>query len=223
MSAYRIAIDSITQTIQQRARYYRNLVVVVSITIMSSFAWSMIVGQFRPLISLILLFPICGFFFFLDSNLLNKWRSQLFQQWVRKELEFRYFLDTMRAMITLPKGTVEGMLSFLPTDEDLLKGQRLSFETRQTVAMLVSTLDSCRASDLALKTVGYAVTAVLVIVATNWWLWQPMIGLLGLPLLFIVAKLFSACPRTPRIYKEQLVTFNFGNEVFQGIGQNWLY
>src|ERR1035438_3425703 len=91
LSPYRIAIDQTTKAIDDRARSYRNLIVTVSALIVGSIGWAAVTRTFSPLIGLVLLFPICGFFFVLDGKLLNGWRSRLFEAWIKKDIDFRAF------------------------------------------------------------------------------------------------------------------------------------
>ncbi len=134
MSAYRIAIDQTTKMIDNRARYFRNLVVAVVVLTLGSLGWAAVTWTFLPLSGLLLLLPLCGRFFFLDAKLLNDWRSQLLDAWVKNDIEFRGFCDAVSAIPTLPKNTIQSMLATLPSAGDLAAEQRISSSTREATA-----------------------------------------------------------------------------------------
>jgi hypothetical protein len=103
VSTYRLAILQTITTIDIRARYFRNLVVTVVMLTVGSIGWAAVTWTFSPLAGLLLLLPLCGLFFFLDAKLLNDWRSQLFDAWLRKDIEFRDFCEAASAIPMLPK------------------------------------------------------------------------------------------------------------------------
>jgi hypothetical protein len=186
MSPYRIAIDLTTQTIDQRAKHYRNLVVAVVLVTVGSLAWTIIAKQFQALSGLILLFPICGLFFFLDSKLLNHWRSQLFGSWIKKELDFRSFCDAVNAISILPRATLQSMLATLPVANDVVKEQGIASATRKAISALVMAIYACRSDAIAFKTVGFAIGGGAAGLAIVLGTWEPLLGngaLMFLPLL----------------------------------------
>lgn len=67
VSAYKIAIDQIITVINNRARYFRNLVVVVVAMSLGLLAWGLVTWSLSPLVGLLLLVPACGLFFFFDA------------------------------------------------------------------------------------------------------------------------------------------------------------
>jgi hypothetical protein len=156
MSPYRLAIDLTTQTIDMRAKAFRNLIVAVVFVIFGTLAWAMIARQVQALSGLILLIPLCGLFFFLDSKLLNQWRSQLFAHWSKKELDFRNFCDAVSAIPVLPKGTLQSMLASLPVGKEIVKEQRMAAATREAISTAVMAIYFCRSDTLTLKVLGFA-------------------------------------------------------------------
>jgi hypothetical protein len=177
MSPYRLAIDLTTQTIDMRAKAFRNLIVAVVFVIFGTLAWAMIARQVQALSGLILLIPLCGLFFFLDSKLLNQWRSQLFASWSKEELDFRNFCDAVSAIPVLPKGTLQSMLASLPADKEIVKEQRMAAATRKAISTVVMFIHLCRSDALAFKVLGIAIAACGLIAAVIWGRWYPLLAL----------------------------------------------
>ena len=188
MSAYRIAILQTITTIDNRACYFRNLVVAVVVLTLAFIGSAAVTGTFSPLVGLLLLLPAYGVFFFLDAKLLNDWRAQLLDAWVRKEIEFRAFCDAVSAIPTLPKDTLHSMLATLPTEADLVAEQRISSSTREATAALATTMHACESDAMALKATGFAIATGLLIIAVILWMWQPILGITVLALVPLLRK-----------------------------------
>jgi hypothetical protein len=182
MSAYRIAILQTITTIDNRACYFRNLVVAVVVLTLAFIGWAAVTGTFSPLAGLLLLLPAYGVFFFLDAKLLNDWRAQLLDAWVRKEIEFRAFCDAVSAIPTLPKDMLHSMLTTLPSAGDLPAEQGSSSSTREAAAALTTTMHACESDAMALKATGLAISSGSLIIAVILWMWQPILGITVLAL-----------------------------------------
>ena len=176
MSPYRIAIDQTTKAIDDRARSYRNLIVTVSALIVGSIGWAAVTRTFSPLIGLVLLFPICGFFFVLDGKLLNGWRSRLFEAWIKKDIDFRAFCDAVNVIPKLPKATVEAMLSTLPRSQDLVSEQKISSITREAVAATLAGMHADQLDTIQLKSSASAIVSFSIIAAVAWRTWGLLSG-----------------------------------------------
>ena len=177
MSAYRIAIDLTTQTIDKRAKYYRNLIVAVVFTSLASIGGALVSWSLLSLLGVFLLFPICGLFFFIDAKLLNQWRSQLFQHWVKKEIDFCSFCDTVNTISILPKNTLQGMLVTLPITGDIIAEQAISSSTREAMAASIAVNHANRSDAIALKVTGFAMVVCSLILALSLRIWQPLLGI----------------------------------------------
>jgi len=179
MTAYRIAIDLTTRTIDRRAKYFRNLIVAVVLLSLGSTGWAMFAWATSPLSGFFLLFPVCGLFFFIDGKLLNDWRFKLLESWVRGEIDFRAFHQTVGAIPSLPKNTLQGMLDTLPLSGDLLTEQEVSSSTREAIAAVVTTIHACRSDAVAVKTAAFAIAGGSLILAVMLWTWYPFFGILA--------------------------------------------
>lgn len=188
MSAYRLAIVQTITTIDTRARYFRNLVVTVVVLTVGSIGWAAVTWTFSPLAGLLLLLPACGLFFFLDAKLLNDWRSQLFDAWLRKDIEFRDFCEAVSAIPRLPKDTLQRMLTTLPLTGDLPVEQRILSSTREATAALATAMHTRRSDVMALKATGFAIATGSLITAAIFWMWQPILGIAILALFPLLRK-----------------------------------
>lgn len=185
MSAYRTAIDQTTAAVDRRARYFRNQVVIVvaiaALVIIGAFVWSA-----AALWAGLLLIPACGLYFHADSRLLNRWRSDLLQPWVARELDLVAYCQAIRANPILPKETTGAMLASLPLARDLISEQKMLTPTRQAIAAASLATHRGRADALLLKTIASGILVGAVVAA----LWMralvPLIGLAALAVLPVV-------------------------------------
>lgn len=189
MSAYKVAIDHITGTIDRRAKYFRNLIIFVVLNGLVSFVWAVFAWEWSALVELALLLPVCGMYFFLDSNVLNEWRLKLFESWINGEIDFEVLRQTVAGLTMLPKDTLQSMLATLPSAGDILAEQGISSSTREAVASLLMSINTYRSDLIALKIAGYTVAAGALIAASVFWKWQPLLGLFVIALVPIARKL----------------------------------
>ena len=188
MSAYRIAILQTITTIDNRACYFRNLVVAVVVLTLAFIGWAAVTGTFSPLVGLLLLLPAYGVFFFLDAKLLNDWRSQLFDAWLRKDIEFRDFCEAASAIPMLPKDTLQRMLTTLPLTGDLPAEQRIFSSTREATAALATAMHIRESDIMTLKATAFAIATGSLIIAVILWMWQPILGIMVLALFPFMRK-----------------------------------
>jgi hypothetical protein len=176
VSTYRVAIDQTTKTIDSRAKYFRNLIVVVVAVGLGSIGWAGIARAFWPLAGLFLVVPTCGVFFSMDARLLNNWRSYLFDAWVTKEINFQSFREAVRVIPTLPKDTIHSMLETLPKPQDLIAEQRISSSTREAATAAVTEIHGYQSDIVAVKAVASAVASGSLVIAVASRTWQPLLG-----------------------------------------------
>jgi hypothetical protein len=183
MSYYKDAIDLTIQTIGKRARYYRNLIVVVVVTGLCSFVWAVANRSLTPLLGILLLVPACSLYFFFDARLLNHWRTRLFESWVKKEIDFRGLRDAITGVSMLPKNTLESMLTTLPNTKDILAEQSIPSSTREAIVASITAKYIIRLDAIAFQVTGFILVAGSIILASALSIWQP---LLGVTLVFIL-------------------------------------
>ena len=188
MSAYRDAIDHTTQTIGNRAKQYRNLIVAVTFVGLGSILWAGIVWSWLPLTGIFLLVPLCGLYLFVDETLLNQWRHGLFIAWVNGEIDFYALDEAVLPIATLPKDTVRSMLETLPSAGDLAAEQGILASTRMAIATVVNMIHACRSDQIAFKAAVYTVAGSAGGVAAAFWMWQPLLGAFGIGLVLLLRK-----------------------------------
>ena len=176
MVNYKFAIDQTTKAIDDRARRFRNLIITVVVLALSSIVWAAVTRTFSPLSTLLFLFPICGYFFVLDGNLLSAWRTRLFDAWIRKEIDFRAFFQAVNSIPKLPTATLEGMLATLPRAHDLVSEQRIASSTREAVAAAIASMDHRQSDVMRLKVAAAAIVSCSAFVAVVWRTWAPLSG-----------------------------------------------
>jgi hypothetical protein len=189
ISPYRTAIDQTTNTIDRRAKHFRNLIVAVTCICLGSLLWAGITISWHPFTGMILLLPACGIYLLYDGRELNHWRHQLFKKWIKQEIDFRALCDAVSSITTLPKDSMQSMLETLPLDSDLVSEQDISMSTRQAIAAVVNTINICRFDAIAWKTSVYTLTAGVIVITVASWQWQPLLSLIIVGLLIFMQKL----------------------------------
>jgi hypothetical protein len=109
---YAGSIDDTRQTLIDRSRAYRSLVIVVA-------CWILIVGAAAvarpPLLVLAALLPcFVSVYAAHDLRSVDRWRSRVLAHWREGSVRLPLFASTLRQVPFLPKGTIEGMLECLP-------------------------------------------------------------------------------------------------------------
>jgi len=177
VAAYRSAIEQTARTIERRARYFRNqVIVVVTISVVCIVA-AVVTRSASALWGWLVLIPACGLFFYTDSRVLMEWRSELLRSWVARELDFAAFRQAILANPALPKATTEGMLASLPSAGDLVAEQQVPTPTRQAIAAASLALHGGRADALLLNVVTGGLIVATAIAAIWMRAWVPLIAL----------------------------------------------
>jgi hypothetical protein len=123
------AVDATLQTIENRTRLYRNLVVCVAIISIASILLSIILLSWVPLCGLVLLPPLTGAFLFLDSRQVRRWQARVIEMW-RSGLILKEFEGTITGFRHVPPHTLNGMLSTLPKDSGQFRRDRATEEEK---------------------------------------------------------------------------------------------
>lgn len=216
MSAYKIAIELTTQTIGKRARYYRNLIVAVVLISLSCFGCALLTWSVTPLFGSLLLFPVCGLFFLIDAKLLDGWRTQLFQSWIKKEIDFSGLRDALNAISALPKETLQGMLETLPFASDIIAEQSISVSTREAVASSIAATYINRTDAIAFRVAGFVIVAGVFIFAIALSIGQPLL-LIGAATALTLLQKWTKQWRLKQLNKKVLVTqkqVDFNQEMY---------
>ena len=113
------AIDTTLRTIQDRSKFYRNLVVAVSIASLASIVLAVFSRQWLTFSGLIIIVPLTGGFLFLDSHLVLQWRAGILDMERLRGLDLAMFLKTISGFRQLPPDSLKAMLATLPASSDV--------------------------------------------------------------------------------------------------------
>jgi hypothetical protein len=182
MSAYRVAIHQTVQTLERRAKYFRNQVIAVVIIVLVAVLSACITRSFTPLAGVLLVLPTCGFFFLADTRLVNRWQSEIIANWASGGLDVAALRDAVRACPALPRDTVEGMLATLPSVGHLVAEQRILPPTRQAAATLIRSVCQRREESLLFTVLAAAVASAALLIALWSNTWTPLLGIAALTL-----------------------------------------
>jgi len=108
------AINLTLRSIEERARLYRGLIVLVSATSVLACLLTVLLRSWTALLGLGLLIPFAGGYLLLDGRRVSRWRKGVLELWCRRDLQLVLFAKSVSAYPSIPPRTLEGMLSTLP-------------------------------------------------------------------------------------------------------------
>jgi len=108
-----IAIENTKKTIEKRAFYFRNLVIIVILLFLSAIVCVVIFKSFYPLALIILIIPLCAFFIYWDHVLVSKWGKDIKNLVINDCIDLDTFKQTMISIKSMPETTFVGMISIL--------------------------------------------------------------------------------------------------------------
>jgi hypothetical protein len=110
------AIQSTVQTIEARLKFYRILILAIGVLALGTNCVALVLHRLVVLAGFILIVPLIGGFFYLDSRRVRKWRTRILDMSRSHGLKLRDLCHTTSQMRYLPEGTLKGMLALLPPD-----------------------------------------------------------------------------------------------------------
>lgn len=196
-SPYSVAIDAARDTIVERARYYKWLVIVVSLgtlMVLASSAWwqsgwpLLILGGLPVLV---LLHRIA------DLRAVQCWRDLVLAQWMSGTLDLPLLVKTLNAVPGLPALTLQGMVEALPSWESAAlppAGRPAMLRAQQAIGRLAVQALAVRA--LAWSVAATSMLGVVRVGGVAWWTAAPMAVAL------VVAWSRWSSSRLPRVVAE---------------------
>jgi hypothetical protein len=178
MSATKDALELTTRTIDRRAFYFRNLVVLLVLAVLVFVVWAIVQLSGLPLLGLFLLLPLCGGFLLLDTYLVNHWRNRVLQMWAEEQLHLGAFIKSISTVRMLPPGTLTAMLATLPTSNPSAAAGKLSPAMKRALAVTLMTIHRCECDRIGFANLGYLVGAAAFVTAVIKWSWIPLVGVL---------------------------------------------
>jgi hypothetical protein len=175
-STYRAAIECTAQTIRDRARIYRGLMIIVALVGIASPNLALISHTVGPLALLGTLAPLLAGYLFLDARSVQGWRRRLCRAWVALDIEFCWLAEALRADRSLPQTTLRGMLALLPAvDRPPLDGH-LSPATRHAVLAAVALNERVLLFRLAMQALVLTLAMLAVSAAALLGDWRWLLG-----------------------------------------------
>jgi hypothetical protein len=170
------AIVLTTQTIDRRAELFRNLVVLVVVLVVGSLLWAGVGVSWRPLLALLALVPLCGFFLFLDTWLVNRWRHQVLELWAQGQLSLDGLVKGIRSIRLLPPRTLQGMLASLPMKLNNPGAFPSVPVLRRALVATLKTINRCDNARTGVASTAYALGVVSLVLAAIHGTWMALAG-----------------------------------------------
>ena len=101
------------EAMSRRLMWYRNLVVCVAVLLVLSPILALILLSWKPLIGLLLLPPLCGYFAIQDGRIVRRWRNAILAMQRSGGLNLANFCCTIEMHRGYPKKTIKAMLETL--------------------------------------------------------------------------------------------------------------
>jgi hypothetical protein len=111
------ALNLTLRTIEERARRYRNLVIAVTILTLLSILCAILCRQWLFLGALVLVVPLIGGFFILDSRNICHWKAEILEMSLARGLDLPLFLKTAAELRRFSPPTLQDMLLMISQDE----------------------------------------------------------------------------------------------------------
>jgi len=185
------AIKLTTQTIDLRAAFHRNLVIAVVVLVLVSILSAGIKMTWCPLLGILLLAPVCSFFFLWDTHTLNHWQKKILKMWQQNNLDINVFSQVIATMPVLPQQTLQGMVNTLPTADNLPDSINITPNYRTAVATTLNTITKYQKNLILNFTLACFLVTISLIYAVIQRSWLPLISLIFIIPLFQAGKRLS--------------------------------
>ncbi len=188
LPTYRSLIDLTSETLIERTKCYRYLVITFAIITLVSVCAIIVTMSWRPSTLLLFLFPAYSFFLVCDNRKLNKWRTQIIEAWKSKAIDLNALRQAITANKAVPQQILQGMLETLPDAGDLVKEQTVSVSIRKALANAYIACDDNLRSKLICRAILHTIIAATIISAVFVKTWIPLSALAIAPMLLIMCN-----------------------------------
>jgi hypothetical protein len=214
--SYALVIDATRDTIVQRARQYKRLVITVSSVGMAALLTALAQASARPLLALALLPALVIGHFALDLRKVHAWRRSALVAWTEGAVQLDLLSRTLRQVPALPAATLDGMLECLPT----WAGSEVPLPARPALARAQDTIGGVAVDALVARSVAWGLVAV--VVSCAWMTAQPswLGALLAAPALGMAWHSWSG--RRLRVARAALTRAWQGAAVDASTAEEWL-
>ena len=169
------AIELTKKTLQKRALYYRNLVIIVSLLLVITPISALISLSWQPLIAWLFIPLSYTLFLYTEQKKLADWQLTILTYWQEEQLKLHFLAQSLLHLPIFPENTIQSMVALLPQPKE---SDTLPSESRQAIVCLQKTINHChriRNSMLILSMIIIIFSFLLSIILNSFF-----------PLLFIV-------------------------------------
>jgi hypothetical protein len=176
--SFKDAIELTTQTIDRRAGLFQNLIVLVVGLVVGSLLWAAVVLSWHPLLALLALVPLCGFFLCLDTWLVNRWRQHVLELWAQGQVSLDGLVKGIRSIRLLPPRTLQAMLASVPTKDNNPRAFPSTPVLRRALVATLETINRCDNARTGVASIAYALGVASLVLAAIQGTWMPLAGVL---------------------------------------------
>jgi hypothetical protein len=177
--SYEDAINLTKNTIQKRARSYRNMVVVLSLLLLLAIIASLWFWSLIPLAYLLFFWPVYSLFLLSDQLKIYTWKKAILSAWQVQQIELGIAHTTIKSLPYIPAPTIDTLFATLP---DQGKAKKLAPEARETVLQHQQYLHKLQKILYVGNLIRSLVAVILILVSAHTLSWA---YLTGLPFVFI--------------------------------------
>jgi hypothetical protein len=175
MSASKDALRLTTATIDRRAFYFRNLVVLIVLLALACPIAALVFWSPRPLVGWLAAVPLCAGHLVVDNRLVARWRSGIQAMWGAGQLHLEDFERSVTSLKMLPAATLRSMLATLPKGPSELALDRLPTETKRNLVEIFNSLNACERDRTIAYAAAYSACAASIGGAALTWDWRPLL------------------------------------------------
>jgi drug/metabolite transporter (DMT)-like permease len=173
------------QTMNDRLRWYRKLIVAMMILSLISILLAILQMAWQPLLGFLFLIPLCSIFLYLDSLLVQKWQIQIIKMWRDGQLDLTIFLNSIKTIRMFPQRMFDGMLKILPETAISMFSRSSKNPDRKVRSLMISILQIFnreQKDDMILMTLIYSFISSSIVLAGILKSWMFLLGFLLIPL-----------------------------------------
>ena len=159
---FREALHTTLSTLEQRARSYRNVLVLASLISVLSIVLAGVLRRWAALLGLLLLVPLSGGMLYLDARRVRSWLVAILGLWRSRGLNLTAFGQTVGSIGYVPRASVTSMLAVLPRKNLTFDPERASESEKLAIA---ARLDAVARRHERFALLGAATLFVLVVLA----------------------------------------------------------
>jgi len=113
-SAFRLVVEETRETLHERVRRFRWLIILLSLIVALSLVGTVAFGSWRPLAGLLFCIPLAAGFLWFDTRRVEQWQEWILNLWLHGRLDVALFRQEIVKFRAIPERSLRGMLETLP-------------------------------------------------------------------------------------------------------------